>query len=151
MKKIDLDKAPVRAGTGYPPPYDAPCKRRRGVKLSDAAGLTQIGVNRMHLPPGEWSSQRHWHAIEDEFVYVLEGEVVLVTDAGEEVLRVGDCAGFKAGDADGHHFQNRSDREAVLLQVGLRGSGGFVDYPDIDLVIPDEATGFAHKDGKPYG
>ncbi|WP_158912960.1 cupin domain-containing protein [Caulobacter sp. S45] len=151
MKKIDLDKAPVRAGTGYPPPYDAPCKRRRGVKLSDAAGLTQIGVNRMHLPPGEWSSQRHWHAIEDEFVYVLEGEVVLVTDAGEEVFRVGDCAGFKAGDADGHHFQNRSDREAVLLQVGLRGPGGFVDYPDIDLAIPDEATGFAHKDGKPYG
>ena len=151
MKKIDLDQAPVREGTSYPPPYDAPCRRRRGIKLSDAAGLTQIGVNRMHLPPGEWSSQRHWHAAEDEFVYVLEGEVVLVTDAGEELFRAGDCAGFKAGDPDGHHFQNRSDREAVLLQMGTRAPGGLVDYSDIDMILPEGALGYAHRDGAPYG
>lgn len=150
MKKIDPDKAPVRVGTGYPPPYDAPCKQRRGIKLSDAAGLTQFGVNLMHLPPGQWSSQRHWHATEDEFVYVLQGEVVLVSDSGEELFRAGDCAGFKAGEPDGHHFQNRSDREAVLLQMGTRAPGGFVGYPDIDLIIPEGADGFTHKDGTPY-
>ena len=149
-KKIDVDEAPVRAGTGYPPPYDQPCLARRGIKLSDAAGLTQIGINRMHLPPGTWSSQRHWHAAEDEFVYVLEGEVVLVTDGGEELMRTGDCAGFKAGDPDGHHFQNRSGREAVLLQVGRRNDGHLCDYPDIDLVIPEGAHRYHHKDGRPY-
>ena len=149
-KKIDLATAPVRAGTNYPPPYDQPCLARRGIKLSDAAGLTQIGVNRMHLPPGSWSSQRHWHSGEDEFVYVLDGEVVLVTDMGEEVFRAGDSAGFKAGVADGHHFQNRSAREAVLLQVGLRAPGGLCDYPDIDLTLPEDGDGYHHKDGRPY-
>ena len=150
MKKIDLDKAPVRTGSGYPPPYDAACAGRRGVKVSDAAGLTQFGVNLMHLPPGQWSGQRHWHATEDEFVYVLEGEVVLVTDSGEERFRAGDCAGFKAGVEDGHHFQNRSDREAVLLQVGTRAPGGFIGYPDIDLIVPEGSDSFAHKDGTRY-
>ena len=148
--KIDIAEAPVRAGAGYPPPYGAPCQARRGVKLSDAAGLTQIGVNRMHLPPGTWSSQRHWHAAEDEFIYVLQGEVVLVTDSGEELLVAGDCAGFKAGDPDGHHFQNRSDAEAVLLQVGRRDPGHLCDYPDIDLRLPEGATSYHHKDGRPY-
>ena len=149
-KKINVDAAPVRAGTGYPPPYDRPCLARRGIRLSDAAGLTQIGVNRMHLPPGTWSSQRHWHVAEDEFVYVLEGEVVMVTDSGEEPMRTGDCAGFKAGDPDGHHFQNRSDREVVLLQVGRRDDGHLCDYPDIDLQLPEGANGYHHKDGRPY-
>ena len=149
-RKIDVDSAPVRAGSGYPSPFDQPCVARRGIRLSDAAGLTQIGVNRMHLPAGVWSSQRHWHAAEDEFVYVLAGEVVLVTDAGEEVLRAGDCAGFKAGDADGHHFQNCSDAEAVLLQVGRRDPGHLCDYPDIDLQLPKGSPAYHHKDGRPY-
>src|SRR5579875_3511299 len=96
-KKIDLDSAPVTAGTRYPPPHDAPCRARFRTRLGDAAGLTQFGVNLLRLPPGAWSSQRHWHSAEDEFVYVVEGEVVLVTDAGEETLRAGDCAGFEAG------------------------------------------------------
>ena len=150
MGKIDLDTAPVRSGTAYPPPYDQPCLARRRLKLGDAAGLTQVGINRLHLPPGVWSSQRHWHAAEDEFVYVLEGEVVLVTDAGEQVMRVGDCAGFRAGDPDGHHLQNRSGREAVLLEVGRRDDGHPVDYPDIDLQIVEGAAGYARKDGTPY-
>ena len=119
-------------------------------RLGDAAGLTQFGVNRLRLPPGVWSSQRHWHAGEDEFVYVLEGEVVLVTDAGEQVLHVGDCAGFKAGDPDGHHLQNRSDRDAVVLEVGHRGPPHFVDYPDIDMIVREDRPGYAHKDGAPY-
>ena len=150
VKKIDADAAPVRAGTHYPPPYDQPCLARRRLKLGDAAGLTQIGVNRLHLPPGVWSSQRHWHAAEDEFVYVLAGEVVLVTEAGEEGLRAGDCAGFKAGEPDGHHFQNRSDAEVVLLEIGRRDPGHLVDYPDIDLQIPEGETRYHHRDGTSY-
>lgn len=150
MAKIDPAKVTVREGSAYPPPYDAPCRRRVREHLGDAAGLTQFGVNRLRLAPGAWSSQRHWHAAEDEFVYVLEGEAVLVTNGGEEVLRVGDCAGFRADDSDGHHLQNRSDRDAVVLEVGHRDDGHFVDYPDIDMIIVDGRDGYAHRDGTPY-
>jgi uncharacterized cupin superfamily protein len=151
MKKIDLAAAPVRKGTGYPEPYDAPCRERLRIKLGDAAGLTQFGVNRLTLPPGQWSSQRHWHHAEDEFVMVLEGEVVLVTEAGEELLRAGDCAGFKAGEADGHHLQNRSDRDAVLLEIGSRRpSEDGAEYPDIDLAIRPGERAFRRKDGSAY-
>ena len=108
VSALDL---PARQGTDYPAPHDAPCRNRIRRALGDVFGLSQFGVNMLDLPPGTWSSQRHWHEQQDEFVYVLEGEVVLVTDAGEEVLRPGDCAGFKAGDPDGHHLQNRSDRD----------------------------------------
>ena len=150
--RIDKDKVPVRKGSAYPAPYDEPCRERVRLRLGDAAGLTDFGVNLLRLPPGSWSSQRHWHAAEDEFVYVLEGEVVLVTNAGEERLRAGDCAGFKAGVADGHHLRNESGREAVLLEVGARKPGAeAVDYPDIDLRLPKGSTGYSHKDGKPYG
>src|SRR6185437_9803621 len=94
-KRIDLKSLPVVTGSGYPPPFDAPCAARARQRLGDAAALTDFGVNLLRLSPGVWSSQRHWHTAEDEFVYVVAGEVVLVTDAGEEVLRAGDCAGFK--------------------------------------------------------
>jgi|SRR5579859_5910277 len=147
-KRIDLNTAATRIGSSYPPPFDAPCAARKRRRLGDAAGLTDFGVNLLHLPPGSWSSQRHWHALEDEFVYVLEGEVVLVTDAGEEILRPGDAAGFKAGVPDGHHLQNRSDREAVVLEVGSRRPEETGEYSDIDVRFT--ATGFTHKDGKPY-
>jgi uncharacterized cupin superfamily protein len=148
-KKLDFAKVPTRVGSAYPSPFDVPCRERSRQRLGFAAGLTQFGVNRCTLPPGAWSSQRHWHVNEDEFVYVLEGEVVLVTDAGEEILRAGDAAGFKAGEADGHHFLNRSQREAVLLEVGSCFPGGdTADYSDIDMrVLP---TGFVKKDGTPY-
>lgn len=149
--KIDIDAAPTRFGTAYPEPFAEPCKDRRRWKLGDAAGLTQFGVNLLRLPPGQWSSQRHWHTAEDEFVLVLEGEVVLVTDGGEEILRAGDCAGFKAGSADGHHLQNRSGREAVLLEIGGRRPGeDGVDYPDIDLVLKPGSGRYEHRDGTPY-
>jgi uncharacterized cupin superfamily protein len=150
VKKIALSAAPAREGTGYPPPYDEPCLRRARRALGDAAGLTQFGVNLLRLPPGAWSSQRHWHRAEDEFVWVLEGEVVLVTDAGEEVLRAGDCAGFKAGEANGHHLQNRSASDAVVLEIGSRRDAvESVLYPDIDLKW-EAARGYAHADGTPY-
>jgi uncharacterized cupin superfamily protein len=151
MPKIDIEAAPTRFGTGYPAPYDAPCQGRRRWKLGDGAGLTQFGVNLMRLPSGQWTSQRHWHTAEDEFVYVLEGEVVMVTDAGEETLRAGDCAGFKAGVANGHHLQNRTDREAVLLEVGSRRPGeDGCDYPDIDLMLRPGEDAYRHNDGTPY-
>jgi uncharacterized cupin superfamily protein len=152
MKKIDIDAAPTRFGTGYPPPYDAACAGRRRWKLGDAAGLTQFGVNLLRLPPGQWSSQRHWHLAEDEFVMVLEGEGVLVTDDGEELLRVGDCAGFAAGEPNGHHIQNRSDAELVLLEIGTRAAPGedAGTYPDIDLVLPKGGKAYLRRDGTPY-
>jgi uncharacterized cupin superfamily protein len=151
MPLIDKDAAPTRFGCGYPPPYDVRCEGRKRWKLGDAAGLDQFGVNLMRLPPGQWTSQRHWHTAEDEFVWVLEGEVVLVTDQGEQVMRPGDCAGFPAGVANGHHLQNRTDREAVLLEIGSRrpDTDG-ADYPDIDLVLDEGAVEYRHRDGRPY-
>jgi uncharacterized cupin superfamily protein len=150
-KRIDVNAVPVVTGCNYPAPFDVPCTARRRQCLGDAAGLTDFGVNLLRLPPGTWSSQRHWHSHEDEFVHVLEGEVVLVTNAGEEFLRAGDSAGFKAGERDGHHLQNRSARDAVVLEVGSRkvadDEGG---YPDIDLYFLKGDAGYAHKDGTPY-
>jgi uncharacterized cupin superfamily protein len=151
MPKIDVANAPTRFGTGYPAPFDAPCKDRKRWKLGDAAGLTQFGVNLLRLAPGQWSAQRHWHTAEDEFVYVLEGEGVLITDEGEQPLQVGDCAGFPAGAANGHHIVNRSDQELVLLEVGTRTPGGDgCDYPDIDMVVPKGTMIYLHRDGTPY-
>jgi len=119
--------------------------------LGDAAGITQFGVNLLKLPPGTWSSQRHWHTAEDEFVYVVEGEVVLVTNDGEQTLRAGDSAGFKCGVADGHQLQNRSSRDAVVLEIGTRRpEEDDVDYPDIDLRAPRGRNGFTHKNGTRY-
>ena len=149
--KIVEQNIVVETGTRYPPPYAAPCLQRQRARLGDAAGLTQFGVNRLHLPPGCWSSQRHWHSAEDEFVYVLKGAVVLITDAGEELLRAGDAAGFKAGAANGHQLQNRSASEAVVLEVGSRRPGeDAVDYPDIDLQIAKGQGVYAHRDGRLY-
>lgn len=151
-RRIDPDTAPRSVGTSYPPPHDVPCRLRERQRLGDAAGLQQFGVNRLRLPPGSWSSQRHWHTHEDEFVYVLAGEVVLVTDAGEEVLRAGECAGFRAGDADGHHLQNRSQADAIVLEVGSRDpERDGAEYPDIDMRIgPGRSAGYVHRDGTPY-
>lgn len=150
MPKIDIDKAPTRFGSAYPPPFDEPCRERKRWKLGDVAGLTQFGVNLMRLAPGVWTSQRHWHSHEDEFVFVVSGEVVLVEDEGETVLRAGDCAGFKAGVPNGHHIQNRSDAEAVLLEIGSRMPGvDSADYPDLDMIVtPDDV--YRHRDGTPY-
>jgi uncharacterized cupin superfamily protein len=148
-KRMDSKTTPASVGSRYPAPFGAPCASRVRNRLGDAAGLTDFGVNLLRLPPGVWSSQRHWHTAEDEFVYVLEGEVVLVTDAGEETLRPGDCAGFKAGVEDGHHLQNRSEADVVLLEVGSRKAEDAGDYPDIDMRFSPD--GFTRKDGSPFG
>jgi uncharacterized cupin superfamily protein len=151
-KRIDPKTVPVHSGTFYPPPYHAPCRAREKQRLGDAAGLTQFGVNLLRLKPGVWSSQRHWHGRQDEFIYVLEGEVVLVTDGGEEVLKAGDCAGFKAGEQDGHHLQNRGARDALVLEVGTRNEGDSATYPGIDLAYPPggKPALYTHTDGTPY-
>ena len=149
-KKIDLATVPVTAGTLYPAPFDEPCRKRRRVKLGDAAGLTQFGVNLCTLPPGAWSSQRHWHTHEDELIYVVAGEVTLVTDDGAEILHAGDAAGFKAGIPDGHCFQNRSDKPVVLMEIGTRNRLDAARYSDIDMItVPGEAN-YAHRDGSFY-
>ena len=152
MPKIDIAQAFERKGSSYPPPFDQPCAERLRKRLGDAAGLTDFGVNLLTLPPGVWSSQRHWHTAEDEFVFVVSGEVVLVTDDGEAVLRAGDAAGFPANDTNGHCFQNRSDREAQILEVGTRVTGDMAYYPDIDMVAPPggKPAAYTHRDGTPY-
>lgn len=149
-KRIDPAAAQALIGTTYPPPYDEPCRARQRTRLGDAAGLTQFGVNLLRLPPGAWSAQRHWHVGEDEFIYVVSGEVVLVTDAGDEVLRPGDCAGFKAGDGNGHCLQNRTNADATVLEVGTRVSGGdTAHYPECDMVAVPGGS-FTRRDGTPY-
>lgn len=148
-KRIDPGRLEKLVGTLYPPPYDEPCRARERTRLGDAAGLTQFGVNLLRLPPGVWSSQRHWHTGEDEFVYVVSGEVVLVTDAGEEVLRPGDCAGFPANDRDGHCLQNRSGQDAVVLEIGSRVKDSVAHYSDLDMMVRP-GIGYTHRDGTPY-
>jgi uncharacterized cupin superfamily protein len=158
MPKIDLERAPNFRGSSYPSPFDEPCQGRRGTRLGVAGGLTQFGVNLVTLAPGAWSSQRHWHAKEDELVYVLSGEVVLVEDDGETPLEAGDSAAWRAGARNGHHLVNRSSSEAVFLAIGTRDDADWGEYPDIDLRFnpsrydPSGAPGggFAHKDGTPY-
>ena len=151
-KRLDVKSLEAITGTMYPPPYDEPCRARERTRLGDPAGLTQFGVNLLRLPPGAWSSQRHWHTGEDEFVYMLSGEVVLVTNAGEEVLRAGDAAGFPANDLDGHCLQNRSGADATVLEVGTRQKGSVAYYPDIDMVAPagGKPAAYTHRDGTPY-
>jgi uncharacterized cupin superfamily protein len=149
-----LDPATVapRRGTDYPAPFDRAVETRERRALGDALGLTNLGVNLARLPPGCASAQRHWHTEEDEFVWVLEGEVVLVTDGGEQTLKPGMAAGFPAGRADGHHLINRTSEDAVLLEVGDRRPTDQVEYPDIDLrfAVVDGRRRFVHKDGSPY-
>ena len=148
VSALDL---PARQGTDYPPPHNAPCLNRIRRALGDAFGLSQFGVNLLDLAPGTWSSQRHWHEQQDEFVYVLEGEVVLVTDEGETVLRPGMVAGFRAGKANGHHLVNRSDKTVRVLEVGTRTVEEVAYYSDIDMMVRENADGSVYftKAGQP--
>jgi uncharacterized cupin superfamily protein len=147
-KRIDVAALPSVVGTLYPSPFDLPCRTRERKRLGDAAGLTQYGVNLLRLPPGAWSSQRHWHTAEDEFIYVVAGEVALVTDEGEEVLRAGDAAGFKANDPNGHCLQNHAEQDAVVLEIGTRVPGNAAYYSDIDMMTAGGK--YTHRDGTPY-
>lgn len=148
MKKIDLSSVPAVSGSTYPHPFNEPCEAQSSKRLARFAGLTQFGVNVTVIESGAWSSQRHWHSHEDEFVWVLEGELTLITDAGEETLRAGDCAAFKCGDPDGHHLVNKSGRPARVLEIGASSREDRCTYPDIDMIC--EGPGYRHRDGTPY-
>ena len=153
LPALDPESAPRREGSGYPASFRDPVAERSWHTLGDALGLTQFGVNLVTVPPGCWSSQRHWHSHEDEFLYMLEGELVLVTDAGEQVLGPGMAAGFPAGRPDGHHLVNRSDRPATFLVVGTRATGtDETFYPDIDLEvrIRDGREVYVRRNGETY-
>lgn len=150
MPRIDVAAVPEHKGSGYPPPFDRPCAERVRQRLGDAGGLSDFGVNLLRLPPGSWSSQRHWHSQEDEFVYVLEGELTLVEDGGETVLRAGDCAAFAKGSGNGHHLINRSAVPATCLEVGTRSPSDVSIYSDIDMMSANADGRFVHKDGTAF-
>jgi uncharacterized cupin superfamily protein len=152
MPKIDIDNLSSDAATGYPEPFRQIVLGRSRKRLGNAAGLTQFGVNLTTLKPGSASAQRHWHAAEDEFVYMLAGEVVLCEDGGEVLLRPGDAAGFKAGVANGHCLINKSNRDALYLEIGTRAVRERAEYPDIDMRMERDEKGarFLHKSGEPY-
>jgi uncharacterized cupin superfamily protein len=152
MPKIDLAKVPVKTGSIYPEPYAAQMQGRSSLRLGQAGGLTQFGVNLVILAPGARSSLRHWHRNEDEFVMVTEGECVLVQDAGETLMLPGDCAAFPAGDPDGHCFINRSSAEARFLVVGTKAPSEVATYSDVDMVVVMEggSARFTYKDGTPW-
>jgi uncharacterized cupin superfamily protein len=153
MPKIELSALTVHSRTGYPEPFARIVHGREWQSLGDAAGLLQFGVNLVRLKPGAASAARHWHEQEDEFVYVVEGELVLVEDQGETIVKPGDAAGFKAGVPNGHHLVNRSGRDAVFLVVGTRAQQERCHYPDIDLVHDQDGDRYrlTHKSGEPYG
>ncbi len=139
-------------GSGYPEPFRSRMGERAKKRLGNACGLTRFGVNLVTLGPGEQSALRHWHTLEDEFVYVLSGEVVLISDEGEQILRAGMCAGYPAGKRSAHHFVNRSATAAQYLEIGNRIEGDNAFYPDDDLmwVETEGGTIAAHKDGRLY-
>ncbi len=150
LPKVDVAAVAERTGTSYPLAFNAPCAGRVRQRLGDAGGLTDFGVNLMRLPPGNWSSQRHWHSCEDEFVYILEGELTLVEDDGETVLRVGDCAAFPKNSGNGHHMINMSGTTAIYLEVGTRSAADITICSDIDMMSSSADGRFVHKDGTPY-
>ena len=148
MPKLELDKIEQTNRTGYPPPFDSDVAGRWYRRLAPAGDLTQFGVSQVTLKPGAWSSQRHWHDEEDEFLVMLGGEAVLVEDDGRTVLRPGDCAAFPAGVTNGHHLRNESDSDCTFIVVGS-DAGGAGGYSDIDMMFTDGGK-YVHKDGGAY-
>jgi uncharacterized cupin superfamily protein len=153
LPALDPQGLPPRTSSGYPEPFRSRVLPREKRAIGDALGLTKIGVNVTTLPPGKESSMRHTHTHEDELVFVLEGEVTLVTDEGEQLLVAGTCAGFPAGTENGHQLVNRSDRPARYLEISNRDDADTAAYPDVDLAYHKTEDGralFTHKDGSPY-
>ena len=152
MPKIDIDKLPVDSRSTYPEPFNRVVVGRSRKRLGNAAGLDQFGVNLTTLKPGAASALRHWHEKEDELVYILDGELVLIEDSGETVLKPGDAAGFKANVPNGHHLVNKSGKNAVYLEIGTRSKHERAEYPGEDLLVirDDAGARYTHKDGKPY-
>jgi uncharacterized cupin superfamily protein len=152
MPKIDIAAIPAQARSNYPEQFRKLVEGRSRQRLGDAAGLTQFGVNIARLKPGAASALRHWHEVEDEFVYIVEGELTLIEDGGEVTLKPGDAAGFKAGVANGHHLVNKSQRDAVYLEIGTRAASERAHYPDVDLLYERDERGqrSTRKNGEPY-
>ena len=152
MPKIDIAKVLVDGRSNYPEPFNRIVAGRSRLRLGKAAGLDQFGVNLTTLKPGAASSLRHWHEKEDEFVFILRGEVVLIEDDGETVLKPGDAAGFKANSGNGHHLVNKSSSDVVLLEIGSRAKRERAEYSDVDMQIVRDENGarYSHKDGRPY-
>jgi len=146
---LDPSDVAPRSTSGYPEPFRSRVLPREKRALGDALGLTKVGVNLTTLPPGKESSMRHFHTLEDELVFVIEGEVVLCTDAGEQRLGAGMCAGFPAGSRDGHHLINRSSLPARYLEISNRDPEDTAEYPDVDLALHRDVSGrivFTRKD-----
>jgi len=154
MPKINLDDVIETSGTTYPAPFDGPCIRRRKKAIGDASGLTQFGAHIITLPPGSWSSQRHWHSAEDEMVYILKGTPLFIDDSGETRLRPGDITAHPFADGNGHHMKNDTEEEVQFLIIGTRNpETDSAHYPDIDLDLPANGTverAFIRKNGTPY-
>jgi uncharacterized cupin superfamily protein len=155
MPVIDPTKVPLKTGSIYPEPYASMMKGRSSLRLGDAGGLTQFGVNLVMLEPGAMSSLRHWHHNEDEFVWVVEGECTLVQDDGETVMRPGDSAAFPAGNQNGHHFLNKTDTVAKFLVVGTKAPQETAVYSDVDMMVQltpgiQGKAHFTHKDGSDW-
>ena len=149
---IDPKNVPEITGSKYPQQFQSAVAGRVKKRLGDAAGLQNFGVNLVRLAPGSCSALRHWHTRQDELIYVLEGEVTLITNSGEQVLKPGMAAGFPAGDADGHHLVNRTNSDVVYLEIGDRTEGDGANYPDDDLIAKANGKSwvFTHKNGDPY-
>ena len=150
MPKVDIDAIVPMIGVGYPPQFREKSAGRERRRLGDAGGLEDFGVNLTSLPPGKWSAQRHWHRNEDEFVFVVQGEVVLVEDQGETLLRAGDCAAFPKNSGNGHHLQNRSTAVATYIEIGSRHPDDLITCSDVDMMSPSRDGRFLHKDGTPF-
>lgn len=153
LPALDPADLPPRSASGYPEPFRSRVMPREKRALGDALGLTHVGVNLTTLLPGKESSMRHHHTHEDELVFVIEGEVVLVSDGGEQVLTAGTCAGFPAGSTDGHQLVNRSGRPVRYLEISNRDPADTASYPDVDLQYAKTADGravYSRKDGTPY-
>lgn len=148
MPKLSLDTIPQTNATGYPPPFDSAVEGRWYRRIGAASGLTAMGVSHVVLKPGAWSSQRHWHATEDEFVVILSGSAVLIDESGESLMQAGDCAAFPMGDGNGHHLCNRGDTDCVFIAVSAGSRSGGGDYPDIDMRFTE--IGYERKNGTPY-
>ncbi|MEE9346812.1 MAG: cupin domain-containing protein [Robiginitomaculum sp.] len=154
MSIIDKSKITSRRGTGYPAPFDAPCKARAALNLGDHGGLTQFGAHLITLPPGAWSSQRHWHNAEDEFVMIASGRPTLVDNNGEQELAPGDCTAHPAGEENAHHMINKTDTDVTYLVIGTRApQNDSCAYPDIDMALPSNGTSkrvFTRKNGDTF-
>lgn len=148
MPKLNLDTIPPTNRTGYPDPFDQPVQGRWYRRLAPATGMSDLRASHVVLKPGAWSSQRHWHDDEDEFLVMLSGEAVLIEDEGETVLRAGDMAAWPMGIANGHHLINRSDAECSFVAFAAGNKDGSGAYSDIDMVF--NGDGYFRKDGTPY-